>query len=227
LADPQTLNLYTYTRNNPLSTTDSDGHCFWDLCIGESYAAVAITGTAIATVAYLASPAGRQAMTSVLTSLGNGIKNAADEVGRAVAENGIGAGTSETGAIPTTATPTPAQQGRDAQGKFLPKQPGQSQPGADAEKGALAAEGATKTGTALPGTGRKVDGTVTATGQKIEVKSGGSVSNTDQLVQTGQAAKDATGRPLLVVTTNPNVRVFKPAQNNPNLQIRPVKQPPQ
>jgi len=53
----------------------------------------------------------------------------------------------------------------------------------------------------------------------------GTVANTDQLRQTGAAAKDATGMPLLVVTTNPNVKVYKPAQNNPDLQIRPVKQP--
>ena len=26
LSDPQTLNLYTYVRNNPLSRTDTDGH---------------------------------------------------------------------------------------------------------------------------------------------------------------------------------------------------------
>jgi hypothetical protein len=118
-------------------------------------------------------------------------------------------------------------QGRDAQGKFLPKQPGQSQPGADAEKDALEAEGATKTGTVLPGTKKKVDGTVTATGRKLEVKSGAVVNNTDQLVQTGQATMGATGQPLLVVTTNPKVKVSVPAQNNPNLEIRPVKQPPQ
>ena len=116
-------------------------------------------------------------------------------------------------------------QGRDAQGKFLPKQPGQSQPGAGAEKDALAAEGATKTGTKLPGTDRRVDGTVTSTGQKIEVKSGGTVNNTDQLVQTGRASKEATGQPLLVVTTKPNAKVSKPAQHNPDLQIRPVKKP--
>jgi RHS repeat-associated protein len=31
-SDPQTLNLYTYARNNPLSITDPDGHCPW--CLG-------------------------------------------------------------------------------------------------------------------------------------------------------------------------------------------------
>jgi len=28
--NPQTLNLYSYMRNNPLSGTDPDGHCCWD-----------------------------------------------------------------------------------------------------------------------------------------------------------------------------------------------------
>jgi len=79
----------------------------------------------------------------------------------------------------------------------------------------------------LPGTNRRVDGTVTETGQKIEVKSGESVRNTGQLVATGQAAQAATGQPLLVVTTNPNVKVSAPAQQNPNLQIRPAKKPEQ
>jgi RHS repeat-associated protein len=32
LTDPQTLNLYSYVRNNPLSRADADGHCPW--CIG-------------------------------------------------------------------------------------------------------------------------------------------------------------------------------------------------
>jgi RHS repeat-associated protein len=27
--DPQTLNLYSYTRNNPMSHADADGHCPW------------------------------------------------------------------------------------------------------------------------------------------------------------------------------------------------------
>ena len=31
-SDPQTLNLYSYARNNPLIFTDPDGHCPW--CIG-------------------------------------------------------------------------------------------------------------------------------------------------------------------------------------------------
>ena len=33
LKDPQSLNLYSYVRNNPLAKADADGHCFWDLCM--------------------------------------------------------------------------------------------------------------------------------------------------------------------------------------------------
>jgi RHS repeat-associated protein len=33
--DPQTLNLYSYVRNNPLSKTDPDGHCIEDGCVAE------------------------------------------------------------------------------------------------------------------------------------------------------------------------------------------------
>ena len=32
LEDPQTLNLYSYVGNNPLSRTDPSGHDFWQSC---------------------------------------------------------------------------------------------------------------------------------------------------------------------------------------------------
>lgn len=68
-----------------------------------------------------------------------------------------------------------------------------------------------------------MDGAVTATGQKVDIKSGATVANTGQLQATGDAARAATGQPLLVPTTNPNVHVTGPAAANPNLEIRPVK----
>jgi RHS repeat-associated protein len=34
LGDPQTLNLYAYVRDNPLSRSDPDGHCCWDYVVG-------------------------------------------------------------------------------------------------------------------------------------------------------------------------------------------------
>jgi RHS repeat-associated protein len=45
-SDPQTLNLYSYTRNNPLNHTDSDGHCVGPLLIYCVVAAVAFLGGA-------------------------------------------------------------------------------------------------------------------------------------------------------------------------------------
>ena len=38
LQDPQTLNLYSYVRNNPLSKPDLDGHCLEDACVIEGAA---------------------------------------------------------------------------------------------------------------------------------------------------------------------------------------------
>jgi len=115
------------------------------------------------------------------------------------------------------------EQGRDAQGKFLPKQAGESQPGSAKEKEGLAAEGATKNTKPIPGSNRIPDGQK-PDGQYVEVKSGGSVNNTRQVQDTGKAAVDATGKPLVVVTTNPNVTVSKPAQQNPNVIIKPLNQ---
>ncbi len=161
-------------RNNPLRYTDPNGHCIWDLCIGEGAAAYAVGGAAIATAGYLMTPQGQDSVRAAVVGTGALINKAVDALSSIFHSD---------------------TQGRDAQGKFVPTQPGQSQPGANAEKDALTAEGATKTGTTMPGTDRKVDGTVTATGQKIEVKSGTTVANTDQLRQTGQAAVTTTECP--------------------------------
>jgi RHS repeat-associated protein len=44
LTDPQTLNLYAYVRNNPLSHADKDGHC-WPVCTAAAgFVAGAIAG---------------------------------------------------------------------------------------------------------------------------------------------------------------------------------------
>jgi RHS repeat-associated protein len=51
--DPQTLNLYSYVRNSPLSHADADGHCLEDACIAEGAALLAL-------YAYTTSPAGQQ-----------------------------------------------------------------------------------------------------------------------------------------------------------------------
>jgi RHS repeat-associated protein len=206
-ADPQSLNLYSYVRNVPTTRYDADGHI---ALADDAVVAILVAGTfaVIAVDIYVSQPDNAR-------NLSNALSGAASRIGSFFHRSD------------NKSSNTGQEQGRDAQGKFLPKQAGQTQPGADAEKAALKAEEATKTGTTLPGTTRKVDGTVTETGQKIEVKSGEVVANTGQLVATGEAAKTATGQPLLVVTTNPNVHVTTPAQQNPNLEIRPAKKPEQ
>jgi RHS repeat-associated protein len=164
ITDPQTLNKYAYVRNNPLRFTDPDGHCTdvvtCGVWVGQAlgYGTAAAGGALAGLGVWLGSPA----VPGVSTSPNPG-HYFAESIDNNLAQTQNGT------------------QGRDAQGKFVPAQPGQSQPGAGAEKDALAAEGATKTGTTMPGTDRKVDGTVAATGQKIEVKSGGTVANITQI----------------------------------------------
>jgi RHS repeat-associated protein len=77
LTDPQTLNLYSYVRNNPLARADADGHCFWDVCIGETAAAIAAAG---ATATYLASPAGQKAIAATVAL----VNKTADAIGRGI-----------------------------------------------------------------------------------------------------------------------------------------------
>ena len=48
LADPQSLNLYTYVRNNPVSRTDKDGHCFEGVDTWVCWAAGAIVASGVA-----------------------------------------------------------------------------------------------------------------------------------------------------------------------------------
>jgi RHS repeat-associated protein len=57
--NPQDLNRYAYTRNNPLRYTDPSGHCIWDLCIIEGVGLVEITiimGATAIYATYYASP---------------------------------------------------------------------------------------------------------------------------------------------------------------------------
>jgi len=120
------------------------------------------------------------------------------------------------------------EQGRDAQGKFTSKQPGQSAPGAAAEKEALDAVGATKNTEAIPGSNRIPDGTIkNAAGkveQYVEGKSGTVVNNTAQLKQMARAAMKETGKPLKLVTTNPNVKIAGTVRRNGDIQIVQLNQ---
>jgi RHS repeat-associated protein len=69
LDDPQSLNLYSYVRNNPLSRADADGHCP-DACVVEGGAAVlvtagiAVTAVIAGTAAYLHTDSGQRSFST-------------------------------------------------------------------------------------------------------------------------------------------------------------------
>ncbi|MGH9540882.1 MAG: RHS repeat-associated core domain-containing protein [Terriglobales bacterium] len=71
IAEPQSLNPYAYTRNNPLRFTDPSGHCLEDACIAEGYALYEAVGVGFAAAAWLASPAGHKTMTGIGEKLGS------------------------------------------------------------------------------------------------------------------------------------------------------------
>ncbi len=77
LHDPQTLNLYGYVRNNPLSRADKDGHCAEDFCIVEGGAAVYVAGAALVagTAAVLSTPAGQRSLSTFTSAASTSISN--------------------------------------------------------------------------------------------------------------------------------------------------------
>ncbi|HYP07555.1 MAG TPA: RHS repeat-associated core domain-containing protein, partial [Bryobacteraceae bacterium] len=95
ITDPQTLNKYAYVRNNPLRYTDPDGHCIWDLCIGEGAAVYAAGAATVTAAAYLMTPQGKESARAAIAGLGLLINNAADGIRDLVA--------------PPPSTPTDAQ----------------------------------------------------------------------------------------------------------------------
>jgi RHS repeat-associated protein len=64
--DPQSLNLYAYVRNNPLTRADADGHCGEDACVLEGGAALYFAGAAAlaGTAAVLSTPAGQRSFST-------------------------------------------------------------------------------------------------------------------------------------------------------------------
>jgi RHS repeat-associated protein len=73
LTDPQTLNLYSYVRNNPLAKADTDGHCLWDLCIGEGAALYAAGAATVTAAVYLSTPEGQQSVRVFVTGVVAGV----------------------------------------------------------------------------------------------------------------------------------------------------------
>jgi RHS repeat-associated protein len=88
--DPQSLNLYSYVRNNPLVRVDADGHCAEDLCIGEGAGAVvvgaAILGTAafVGVAKYFSTDSGQRSLSTFTSAAGDSIHTNVQKVENAV-----------------------------------------------------------------------------------------------------------------------------------------------
>ena len=217
-ADPQSLNLYSYVRNIPTVSVDPDGHTI------PIYNPIIISPETLVNAA--------KAFFHFMTSGPPSFDSLPRSTGGP--QGGIcGCGTPQNQNNSDTKNSNNSfqqnnEQGRDAQGKFTSKQPGQAAPGAAAEKEALDAVGATKNTQAIPGSNRIPDGTIkNAAGeveQYVEGKSGASITNTSQLREMAKAAKDATGNPLTLVATNPNVKIAKTVLRNKNIKIVKLNQ---
>jgi RHS repeat-associated protein len=66
LSNPQSLNLYGYVNNNPLSKADKDDHCLEDACVVEG--ATAVVAFALTVSAYLQTPSGQRSLANAASS---------------------------------------------------------------------------------------------------------------------------------------------------------------
>jgi len=104
--DPQTLNQYSYVRNTPTVKVDANGHCFWDVCVGETIVVVtAITATA----AYLSTPSDQNALKAAV-HIFDKATDALAAGGNALAAGCAGSGTCLTGMKPPGGPPEYYQQ---------------------------------------------------------------------------------------------------------------------
>jgi len=148
--DPQSLNLYSYVRNNPLTRADKDGHCAEDLCVVEGGGAVvvgaAILGTAafVGAAKYFSTDSGQRSFSTFTSAAGDSIHTNVQKV-----ENAVTGLFSKSGDKPSTLAPGPhAGDGTPARSGDRDFTPG--------ERGSVNAEGAAKgchtCGTTDPGT---------------------------------------------------------------------------
>jgi len=115
--NPQSLNLYSYVKNNPTTTRDADGHCGEDLCIVEGGAAIYIGGAALlaGTAAVLNTPAGQRSLSTFTSAASQSISDTVHAIGNFFHPDNSGQAASPPGTTTTNVTTgTPAstsQQG--------------------------------------------------------------------------------------------------------------------
>jgi RHS repeat-associated protein len=218
-ADPQSLNLYSYVRNIPTAKADPDGH---EIPVDPKDINIERVATFLKNFA--------DAAASVYQDINDPLNRAAAQM-CGCNKSGyydVGNREAEDDTKNSNHSFRQTEQGRDAQGKWVSKNPGEAAPGAQAEREALDAVGATKNTEAIPGSNRIPDGRIeNASGkveQYVEGKSGASVSNTKQLREMARAAMKATGNRLKLVTTNPNVKIAKPVLQNEDIEIVKLNQ---
>jgi RHS repeat-associated protein len=77
LMNPQSLNLYSYVNNNPLSKTDKDGHCAEDFCVVEGGVTAYFAGAAAlaGASAYFSTPTGQRSLDTFTSAAGASFSN--------------------------------------------------------------------------------------------------------------------------------------------------------
>jgi RHS repeat-associated protein len=77
--DPQSLNLYSYVRNNPLTRVDADGHCAEDLCVVEGTSAAVVGAYIVGSAAlvgigkYFSTPSGQRSLSTFTSAASESI----------------------------------------------------------------------------------------------------------------------------------------------------------
>jgi RHS repeat-associated protein len=112
LDNPQSLNLYGYVNNNPLSKADKDGHCP-DACVIEGVSAGVVVGIATvgATAVYLSTPAGQRSLSTFTSAFSSSVSNSVDSIknffSSSSSSNPAPVAPTAAPAAPTGATPVP------------------------------------------------------------------------------------------------------------------------
>jgi len=79
--NPQSLNLYSYVKNNPTTVGDPDGHCAEDACVIEGTAAIGaavyVGGAALVagTAAVLSTPSGQRSLSTFTSAASQSISD--------------------------------------------------------------------------------------------------------------------------------------------------------